>query len=247
MATDARKWILMGVVLVMAASCAQPVTQRQIPPPPVPEPKPVVRTPPAPTEPAAEPALAGRPEAGKALLIKHDCLNCHSVRGRGGTKGPDLAQVAVRRSHEWLFDFVFIPSEKFPEAEMPQFDWDSEQEVADVVAFLESIKRDIPVDRIFAANLGTLKTGQVLVEAYDCRACHTIGEGGVVGYPDLTYVGSKIRPEWEARWLKDPQKIKPGTFMPTFGFSDREREAVVAYLSSLKWDRPPGGPMQKEK
>lgn len=249
MSTDAWKWILIGLVVTVTASCAQPSPQQEPPAPPVARPQAVSPPPsPPPAMPETEPGLAGRPEVGKVLFVKHECLNCHSVKGEGGSQGPDLAQVALRRSHDWLMNFIFIPSEMFPETEMPQINWQSEQEVADIVAFLESFKREVPVEKIFTANLGPVKTGQVLVEAYDCRACHTIRAGGVAGYPDLTYVGSKIRPEWEANWLKDPQKVKPGTFMPTFGFSDREIEAVVAYLSSLKWDHPPGAPADhKEK
>ncbi len=243
MIPEVMKWALMGSVLILVASWAQPAqaTPQRVTPAATSAPAPV------PVTPVSQPSSTGRPEAGKALLVKHECLNCHSIQGEGGSMGPDLAQVAVRRSHEWLVDFTFLPSEKFPETEMPQIDWKSEQEVEDIVAFLESIKREVPVDKIFAANLGLETTGEVLVDAYGCRNCHIIGEGGIVGYPELTFIGSKIRPEWERRWLEDPQKVKPGTFMPTFGFSDRELDAVVAYLSRLKWDSPPEVPGKKKE
>jgi cytochrome c1 len=35
------------------------------------------------------------------------------------------------------------------------------------------------------------------------------------------------------RWFKDPQAVKPGTFMPTYRFGE-ERAAVVEYLTTLK-------------
>lgn len=240
MIRDMRNVWLIGTLYVLTAGCAQPSapSERQTPqmaPPAVTSAPETTSSQPAPLA-----ASSGRPDVGKALFIKHECLNCHSIQGEGGSKGPDLAQVAVRRSHDWLVDFIFLPSEKFPETEMPQFDWQSEQEVQDIVAFLESFKREVPVDKIFLADLGLEKTGEVLVDAYGCRNCHTIEEGGIVGYPELTFIGSKIRPEWERRWLQDPQKIKPGTFMPTFGFADRELDAIVAYLSTLKWESPPG-------
>jgi nitric oxide reductase subunit C len=50
----------------------------------------------------------------------------------------------------------------------------------------------------------------------------------------LTHIGGKIYPEWEQEWLMDPQKIKPGTFMPTFGFTEAEATAIATYLDSLK-------------
>lgn len=246
MIRDVRRLIMcIGSIFVLVAGCAQPSSPPDRATPHKASPSAIAAPPIAPSPPVSQPSLTGRPEVGKTLFVKHECLNCHSLQGEGGSKGPDLAQVAVRRSHEWLVDFIFLPSEKFPETEMPQFDWTSDQEVEDVVAFLESFKREIPVDKIFSANLGIEKTGEVLVDAYGCRNCHTIGEGGIVGYPDLTFMGSKIRPEWERRWLEDPQKVKPGTFMPTFGFSDRALDAIVAYLSSLKWEHPPKGLQDK--
>ena len=130
--------------------------------------------------------------------------------------------------------FVYDPAELFPESLMPRPNWKSEQEVADVVAFLLTWKREVPSEKILQATASDIEKGEALVQAYDCRACHTIGEGGVSGYPELTHVGRKIRPEWERRWLHDTQQIKPGTFMPTFGFSDPELDAIVAYLHSLK-------------
>ena len=189
---------------------------------------------PASTSAPTDQAMTGRSAVGKELFKKQECLNCHSIRGQGGSQGPDLAQVGIRRSAEWLMNFVYDPSELFPESPMPRPEWKSEQEVADVVAFLLSLKREIPKERILQAKASDVEKGEAFVQAYDCRACHTIGEGGVSGYPDLSNVGRKIRPEWERRWLQDTQTIKPGTFMPTFGFSAPELDAIVAYLHSLK-------------
>lgn len=185
----------------------------------------------------AEPALVGRPDVGKALFAKYECMNCHTIDGKGGNPGkgrmgPDLTQVGVRRSVDWLNNFVFDPSELFPESPMPRINWKSEQEVADVVAYLVSLKREIPKDKILKSGGSTVEKGEALVQAYDCRACHTIGDGGLARYPNLTRVGRKIRPEWERTWLQDPQKIKPGTFMPTFPFSQEEIDAIVAHLES---------------
>lgn len=231
--------IAVGVstLLFLTLGCAEPPVSRESRPAiPSPSPKAVASTPtpPASKNVQAESTGPGRSDVGKELFKKQECLNCHSIRGQGGSQGPDLAQVGLRRSAEWLTNFVYDPSELFPESPMPRPEWRSEQEVTDVVAFLLSLKREIPKEKIFQAKASDVEKGEALVQAYDCRACHTIGEGGVSGYPELTHVGRKIRPEWERRWLQDTQKIKPGTFMPTFGFSDPELDAIVAYLHSLK-------------
>ena len=173
------------------------------------------------------------------------CLQCHTVLQNGeyigGETGPTLNQVTVRRNKQWLFNWIWDPTEMFPQTPMPVFPWNDDQEVADVIAFLETLKIDFDKEKILSSGKSLEAIGEELVKAYDCQACHAIGEDeharGVFGYPDLTYVGSKIRPEWRHEWLTDPQKMDPRTFMPSFNFSDKELEAVNAYLSSLKWER----------
>ncbi len=77
-----------------------------------------------------------------------------------------------------------------------------------------------------------------------CIACHAV-EGvsaGVLG-PNLTHVASRstiaggMLPNDSAnlaRWLRDPEAIKPGSKMPVIGLSDNEVAALVAYLRRLR-------------
>lgn len=77
-----------------------------------------------------------------------------------------------------------------------------------------------------------------------CIACHTIRgiSEGTLG-PDLTHLASRQTlaagtlentPENLARWLRNPQAVKPGAKMPNLGLSEGEIRALVAYLESLK-------------
>ena len=61
--------------------------------------------------------------------------------------------------------------------------------------------------------------------------------------PALTNFGSRETisagvltntPENLARYLRDPQAVKPGVLMPNFHLSDADVEALVAYLEGLK-------------
>ncbi len=182
----------------------------------------------------APPVLNGRADVGAKLFDRSDCRNCHSINHQGSEVGPDLTQVSVRRSPEWLRAFIYDPEEQFPDTKMPRFPWKSEQEVADLVAFLQTLKRPVNREAIRKASTSSVEFGRALVTAFDCRACHIIQDGGRPRYPNLTHIGSKIYPEWEQEWLMDPQKIKPGTFMPTFGFTEDEAKAIATYLDSLK-------------
>jgi cytochrome c oxidase subunit II len=84
-----------------------------------------------------------------------------------------------------------------------------------------------------------------------CAICHTVR--GVSGFskeytygfrgPDLTHFGSRATmagsimdntPANLARWIHNPDEVKPGANMPTLGLSGKEMNELVAYLESLK-------------
>jgi cytochrome c oxidase subunit 2 len=65
---------------------------------------------------------------------------------------------------------------------------------------------------------------------------------GDVG-PDLTHVASRTSlaaltipntPENLARWIREPQHVKPGAKMPDLRLSDADWGALTAYLRSLR-------------
>lgn len=77
-----------------------------------------------------------------------------------------------------------------------------------------------------------------------CTTCHMI-QGVSKGYigPDLTHFGArttlaagvlKNTPENVAKWIEDPQEIKPGANMPPLLLPGPKLNALVAYLESLK-------------
>ena len=78
-----------------------------------------------------------------------------------------------------------------------------------------------------------------------CIACHRIAgtpAQSPVG-PDLTHVGSRMHlasgilkntPENMARWIRDPQSVKPGAKMVKLPVTDEQVKAIVAYLQGLK-------------
>ena len=87
--------------------------------------------------------------------------------------------------------------------------------------------------------------GEQTFKADGCADCHTIrgtAANGTVG-PDLTHVGSRTTlgaltlPNDSAdlaRWLRDPQHVKPGNRMPDLNLPRRDVDALVAYLEGLK-------------
>jgi cytochrome c oxidase subunit II len=97
--------------------------------------------------------------------------------------------------------------------------------------------------------------GELLYRQKGCAACHAIRgvAGGAPDKPDLTNFGLRTSlaagvlpntPENLARWLRNPQEVKPGNYMPilwseTDPNRDAEIAAVVAYLLSLGAESEP--------
>ena len=76
-----------------------------------------------------------------------------------------------------------------------------------------------------------------------CSACHTIGNGPLVG-PDLAGVTTRHDAEWLHSWITDPgafaktDPVAGDLFtgkMPTLGLSSKEVDSVIAYLKSAKF------------
>jgi cytochrome c oxidase subunit 2 len=81
--------------------------------------------------------------------------------------------------------------------------------------------------------------------AQTCANCHAIkGTSAVANAaPDLTHVGGRTQlaagvipntPQNLARWLRNPQAIKPGCQMPNFALDDERVTQLVAYLEGLR-------------
>jgi hypothetical protein len=70
--------------------------------------------------------------------------------------------------------------------------------------------------------------------------------------PDLALARQRLNPDWIINWLKDPQKLQPGTKMPSFfpggpddilgGKDDRQIEALRDYIMTLGRDGRPAAP-----
>jgi len=178
--------------------------------------------------------FSGDPDKGKETYRNRGCAICHSIDRAGGTVGPDLTQVAVRRTDERLVNWLKDPSALLKDTDMPKAPWKDEQEIFDLLAYFKTLRKEIKKD--FLGKVPEKEAGRRLIMEYDCRSCHRIiePESGRERFPELTRVGSARDKAWLDRWLKDPQTVKPGTFMPTYPLSDEERSAIVEYLTTLK-------------
>ena len=90
-----------------------------------------------------------------------------------------------------------------------------------------------------------LQRGRQVFLGSTCVMCHAIQgtTANALKAPDLTHVGGRTTlaagtlPNTAAdmkRWIRDPQKIKPGAAMPSSTLPDADLDALVAYLGSLE-------------
>ncbi|WP_236515677.1 cytochrome c oxidase subunit II [Sandaracinus amylolyticus] len=90
------------------------------------------------------------------------------------------------------------------------------------------------------------RRGATLFLENGCGACHAIrgtAADGTLG-PDLTHVGSRhtlgagrsdLDRDALRSWIADPERLKPGVHMPSFGMlPDEHLEALAAYLEGLR-------------
>jgi cytochrome c oxidase subunit II len=99
--------------------------------------------------------------------------------------------------------------------------------------------------RVAAAPGSAAERGEKAFAGQLCASCHAIRGTTATGSagPDLTHVGGRatlgagVLPNNDAAmrdWINDPQRIKPGSYMPDVPLSADDLGAVVAYLESLK-------------
>lgn len=85
-----------------------------------------------------------------------------------------------------------------------------------------------------------VQTGESLVNQYECRRCHQIGNRGALKAPDLAGVTQGFTDDDLRQWLINPRSTKSdsrSTAMPNFFLSDSEIEVIVAYLQWLDNDQ----------
>ena len=109
-------------------------------------------------------------------------------------------------------------------------------------ALASGCAKDEPASRVVG---GDPERGRLLVQQYQCAACHFIpevqGAGGDAG-PSLAYMGrlSYIagsipnQPENMIRFLQNPPAVKPGILMPALGITDDEARHMAAFMYTLR-------------
>lgn len=179
-----------------------------------------------------------------------------SVQRLWDRKGPDLHYAGVKFDREWLVGWLQEPArirpagtlytrnivssaeaDKIDEAKLaphPKLAKADAEAVADAL-----IARTQPAGLVasgaYAGEKPNMRLGEMsFTKLRGCSACHQAspGEGGVSG-PELYTAARRLKPDYIAEYIKDPQKFDPHVWMPRQALSDKDVQRLTGYLLQL--------------
>jgi cytochrome c2 len=185
-------------------------------------------------------------EAGRRVVEKQNCRGCHIIDEKGGdialsmarTLGktveearivspPPLYGEGAKVQPDWLFAFLKGPTPIRPwlSVRMPTFEFEDQTANTVIRYFSEADHQIFPyrspvTQKMTKEELEAVK--KLMTKDYlNCFSCHQQGEkkpeGPPEGWaPDLAFAPERLKHDWIIEWLKDPQKLQPGTKMPTY-------------------------------
>jgi cytochrome c1 len=189
-------------------------------------------------------SLPGTPQLnqGRTLLAREGCLHCHTVKLPDGRTlnatddPPSLSHIADKTTREWIFAWLKDPQAYASTATMPNFKL-TDDDTRDISAFLIANSTPLAGDTatLSAKASSDPAAGPSLYGESFCASCHAVQNaagnmvGGDVG-PELTKVGSKVKPEWLQAWLRNPRAYDPETGMPHYRFNDSQVATLAGFL-----------------
>ena len=158
---------------------------------------------------------------------------------------PNLNGEGDKVQAEWLFNFLKnpVPIRPWLNVKMPTFNL-SKDEATDIARYFASLADvDFPFEFVDQGEISKdqIKVGKEIFTLLQCKSCHpTKGQtldldvGSLA--PDLTMAKDRLRHDWIARWLKDPQSIQKGTKMPNnwIGVGRGERRRYIPAAPSMR-------------
>ena len=142
---------------------------------------------------------------------------------------PNLTYAGEKLKPGWMAKFIAgeIPYKPRPWifARMPAFPARAELLAKGMAAQHGCSLVDPPLDKPDAelAEAGRKLSGRN--GGFSCNQCHAIGQAKAhaafeAPAPNFAYVTSRLRDEFYHRWVRNPQRVEPGTRMPSFADAD---------------------------
>ena len=196
--------------------------------------------------------LPNNPLDGQKVFVEKGCVKCHSIMGKGGKIGSDLAKTQAKQSPAGIVAMMWNHVSDMRHAmeiwqSIPKLD---ENELANLVAYLFSIS--------YLDEPGDAAWGRVVFEKSGCQKCHQVGGvGGKIGPPldKARRFGSPLflaQEMWNHGFGMSRTMERLGLTRPEFEGS--EISDLLTYLQSINQAREenvsymiPGSPKIGEK
>jgi len=195
--------------------------------------------------------------AGRVVIERLGCFNCHQVRGfeeKRTTVPMTLRPVWLDADARALHARSGAPAADARASELPQFDF-APSESARVALALAAVASPSRETHAISMPWHMAKVaGRTLVQERNCVGCHQVEDAGgdfvklvaepTLGPPLLTPEGSRVQRQWLHHFLQQPQTIRPwlAVRMPTFGLDDTELAKVSDYLAAIAAPNPRPSP-----
>ncbi|MBI5816409.1 MAG: c-type cytochrome [Nitrospinae bacterium] len=204
---------------------------------------------------------AGAADGGPAL--KADCVKCHAVgkpenpslERLAVRKGPDLYYAGDKFNRPWLVKWLQNPVRIRPAGEfyLRHIKAGANEDVVDEGSLaphpkLGKEEAETTADDLMAltspgiVEKGVFKSGAVnmmmagmfFTKLRGCSACHMYkpAAGGKSG-PELYTAAERLKPDYIAAYIKDPQKIDRYIWMPKLDMSPEDIESLTGYILKL--------------
>jgi len=171
---------------------------------------------------------------GYSIIQRYNCQGCHIIEEFGGQiadviespeySPPNLNTQGLKTQPDWLFSFFKSPTIIRPnlQVRMPSFAMLSDDDWNAVIgAFQNMENHNLSFETAHNIDRNTVefKAADKLHEFGACNNCHFYGEvkpiqDPATWAPNLALTKERLRHDWVIEWLRNPQKIMPGTKMP---------------------------------
>jgi cytochrome c551/c552 len=192
-------------------------------------------------------------QRARKLIHEYNCRGCHIIDGFGGgiyqtiadtgMRPPNLNTQGARTQADWLFSFLKNPStvRTWLNVRMPTFHFVDDQANTLVQGFMAMENTEpfeTPSEHV--ADPAMVRTGDQLLVRLQCERCHIASAAGTMEAsqlaPSFRLSGERLREEWIVDWLRDPQRITPGTQMPQFWPTDEQGNRITPLPDVLGGD-----------
>jgi ubiquinol-cytochrome c reductase cytochrome c1 subunit len=207
------------------------------------------------------PALEKKGDAtvGAESFMNAGCIGCHGLKSQGmdapmddatasasfGVVPPDLSTAGAIYNEAFLAALIKNPAHalkvehKFSETKphpMTQFyglGGDIDQEIADIVAYLQSIApKDVSKEQVYEDACQRCHDMKY-AKRYSNSTKEELEKYMGTTPPDLSMMIRSKGEEYLTTFINNPQKQLPGTSMPSVGLNQESQEKVISYLEEV--------------